>query len=158
MQLPDLTLNAAGSRHDFKLSAFGVPTVLVFHGQNTAEAALEVNKTVRAAHPDPSQVAIASIIDLRSFPSMFHGMVKPELEKAYLKASSKLPEGTDARDYVILLPDWDGSVTDTLGISNSTSTAAIMVADAAGNVVGTEQGENLGDAALKLLTGLLTDS
>ena len=154
MQLPDLTMTAAGSRHDFKLSAFGMPTVLVFHGQNTADAALEVNKTVRAVHPDASQVAIASIIDLRSFPSMFHGMVKPELEKAYLKASSKLPEGADARDYVILLPDWDGSATDTMGISNSTSSAAIVVADAAGNVIGTEQGEDLGAAALKLLTGL----
>ena len=154
MQLPDLTLTAAGSRHDFKLSAFGVPVVLVFHGQNTADAALEVNKTIRATYPESGQVAIASIIDLRSFPSMFHGMVKPELEKAYLKATAKLPGGADGRDYVILLPDWDGSVTDAMGISGSTVTAAIIVADRAGNVVGTEQGDELGSAALKLLSGL----
>lgn len=154
MQLPDLILTAAGSHHEFKLSGFGLPCVLVFHGQNTAQAAMEVNNTVRAEHPDAGQVAIASIIDLRSFPSMFHGMVKPELEKAYLKASSKLPEGAEARDYVILLPDWDGHVTDTMGITGSTSTAAIMVADASGKVVGTEQGDDLGAAALKLLAGL----
>ena len=154
MQLPELVLQAAGSEQDFKLSAFGAPTVLVLHGQNTTRAALEVNATVRGALPDAGQVVIASIIDLRAFPSMFHGMVKPELEKAYFKASDKLPEGADPRDHVILLPDWDGNVHDTLGITDSSATAAIIVADASGNIVGSAQGDDLGTAALEILAEL----
>ena len=153
MRLPNLTLTAAGSRRDVNLSRLGAPVVLVLHGQNTAKAAFEVNAAVREVHPDPRKVVIASIIDLRSFPSMFHGMVKPELEKAYLKAAANLDAGINPHDAVILLPDWDGKAHDALGVVDTTSVAAILVADAAGNVLGTKQGEDLGKGALAFLAG-----
>ncbi len=151
MQLPDLTLTAAGSEKEFNLATLGAPAVIVCHGQHTAKAALEVNRTVRREHPDPQALVVASVIDLRQFPSMFRGMVKPELEKAYHQAAGDLPEGADPADLVILLPDWDGSVTDTLGAQGSTEQAVVLVADAAGNVLGTRQGDDLGAAALELL-------
>jgi hypothetical protein len=151
LNLPDLNITAAGSGREINLTALGAPVVIVCHGQNTAKAAMEVNTTVRAVHPDAKALVIASVIDLRQFPSMFHGMVKPELEKAYNQAAARLPEGSDPADMVILLPDWDGKIHDALDIQNSTSTAAIVVADAEGNVVGTRQGEDLGTAAIEML-------
>lgn len=155
VQLPDLTLTAAGSNRDLSLGALGVPCVLVCHGQNTAKAAMEVNSTVRAAYPDAATLIIASVIDLRSFPSMFRGMVTPELEKAYHKAAGNLPTGADPAAFVVLLPDWDGKATDALGIKESTSTAAVIVADAQGRVLGTRQGDELGGAALEILAELV---
>ena len=154
MQLPDITLTATGSEREIKLTGFGMPVVLICHGQNTSKAALEVNKVVRLEYPDATEVAVASVIDLRSFPSMFHGMVKPELEKAYHKAAGKLPPGANPVDWVILLPDWDGAATDSLGVRDSTATAAVIVADSEGNIVGTRQGDELGVAVLELLAGL----
>lgn len=151
MQLPHLTLTAAGSGREFDLGALGAPCVIVCHGQNTARAALEVNLAVRAVHPTAGDVIIASVIDLRSFPSMFHGMVRPELEKAYHKAAGNLPEGSDPAAFVVLLPDWDGQATDALGVVGSTATAAVVVADARGRVLGTRQGDDLGAGALDLL-------
>ena len=46
-RLPDVTLTAAGSGREVNLRQIGVPVILVFHGQDTGDAALEVNKTVR---------------------------------------------------------------------------------------------------------------
>lgn len=155
MQLPDQILHTAGSRLEMKLSRLGCPAVLICHGQDTAPAAFAVNSTVREKYPDAEQVIIASIIDLRAFPKMFQGMVKPELEKAYLKAAGKLRAGLDPQDYVILIPDWDGSVTDQLEATGSTKQAVVIVADSKGQVVGSHTGEDLGTAALKDLAGLI---
>jgi hypothetical protein len=150
-QLPVLTLEAAGSGRRVVLSEIGRPTVLVCHGQDTAKAAIEVNTTVRQQYPDPAQVFIASIIDLRQFPAMFQGMVKPELEKAYHKAADNLPDGADPADFVVLLPDWNGETTDSLGAAGSTHTAVVLVADAQGQVVGVHQDSEPGQAALDML-------
>lgn len=46
-RLPDVTLTAAGSGREVNLRQIGVPAILVFHGQDTSDAALEVNKAVR---------------------------------------------------------------------------------------------------------------
>jgi len=151
MRLPSIILHAAGSRQDFKLSRLGQKAVLVCHGQDTAKAAFEVNNTVREKYPDADEVLIASIIDLSSFPSMFQGMVKPELDKAYLKAASKLSEGLEPRDYVIILADWDAEATEALEAKGSTKQAVVIVADAKGQVVGRCAEGDLGAAALKFL-------
>ncbi len=94
---------------------------------------------------------IASVIDLRPFPSMFHGMVKPELEKAHHKAAGKLPAAADANALVVLLPDWKGAAHDACQVQNSTKEAAIIVADADGRILARAQGVDLGEAALAAL-------
>jgi hypothetical protein len=153
-RLPDVTLTAAGSGREVKLREIGVPVILIFHGQDTGDAALEVNKTVRKLHPGADEVFLASVIDLRSFPSMFHSMVRPALEKAYFNAAGKVPEGADPTDLVVLLPDWDGAVHDSLGIEGSTEKAAVVVADREARIVFTDQGDHLAEAALRAFTGL----
>jgi hypothetical protein len=152
--LPDVTLTAAGSEREVNFRQLGVPAILVFHGQDTSDAALEVNKAVRKQHPAVDEVFIASVIDLRSFPSMFRGMVQPVLEKAYHNAAGRLPDEADAVDLVVLLPDWDGSVHDTAGVKGSTEQAAVIVADREARIVCLDQSDNLAEAALTALAGL----
>lgn len=153
-QLPDVNLTAAGSEREINLGKIGVPAVLIFHGQDTADAALEVNKVVRKKYPTAGEVFMASVIDLRSFPSMFRSMVLPALEKAYFNAAGKVPSGTDPADLVVLLPDWDGSVHDAVGVRDSTAKAAVLVADCEGRIVGRDQSDNLAEIALDSLSGL----
>ena len=152
--LPALALEAVVSGRTVDLAALGRPAVFVFHGQDTAGAAMAVHAAVRTAHPDPDAVFMASVIDLRAFPSMFHGMVKPELEKAYHKAAAGLPAGADPADWVVLLPDWKGAAHDACGVSDSTRRAAVLVADAAGRVVAHSQDPDPATAALAALADL----
>ncbi len=154
-RLPDVTLTAAGSEREVKLGQLGVPVILVFHGQDTGDAAIEVNKAVRKQYAGVDEVFIASVIDLRSFPSMFRGMVQPALEKAYHNAAGRLPADADAADLVVLLPDWDGSVHDAVGVKGSTERAAVVVADREARIVCSDQGDNLAEAALAAIAGLV---
>ena len=150
--LPAVTLTAVVSDQEITLDSIGRPAVLIFHGQDTAAEAMAVNNTVRAVFPHPDVVLIASIIDLRQFPSMFHGMVKPELEKAYHKTAGKLAAEADAPALVVLLPDWKGAAHDACGVENSTREAAVVVADAQGQILTRAQGSELGAAALAALS------
>jgi len=154
-QLPDVTLTAAGSERKVNLRQIGVPAILVFHGQDTGDAALEVNKAVRKQYPTVDEVFIASVIDLRSFPSMFRGMVQPVLEKAYHNAAGRIPAEADPADLVVLLPDWEGSVHDAAGVTGSTEQAAVVVADRSAGIICLDQSENLAEAALSALAGLV---
>ena len=149
--LPAEKLTAVVSGLEIDLANLGRPAVLVFHGQDTAAAAMEVNNTVRASFPDAGEVLVASVIDLRQFPSMFHGMVKPELEKAYHKAAGKLPEGANAEDLIVLLPDWKGTTHDACDVQDSTKQAAVVIAGADGSILARAQGDNLGEAAVTAL-------
>jgi hypothetical protein len=154
-RLPDVTLTAAGSGREVNLRGIGVPVILIFHGQDTGEAALEVNKSVRKLYPGVDEVFLASVIDLRSFPSMIRSMVQPALEKAYFNAVGKIPEGADPADLVVLMPDWDGAVHDTVGVEGSTERAAVVVADREARIVCIDQGDDLAETALKAFTGLI---
>jgi hypothetical protein len=153
-RLPDVCLTAAGSGREINLQDIGVPAILIFHGQDTADAALEINKAVRKVYPGVDEVFLASVIDLRSFPSMFRNMVQPALEKAYFNAAGKIPEGADPAGLVVLLPDWDGSVHDKMGVTDSTERAAVVVADGQGFIICRDQSEALADTALKAIQEL----
>jgi hypothetical protein len=153
-QLPDVTLTASGSGREVNLRNLGVPAILILHGQDTADAALEVNKVVRRKYPAADQFFVASVIDLRPFPSMFRNMIQPALEKAYFSSSGKVPEGADPEDLVVLLPDWDGAVHVGLGIEGSTEQAAVVVADRNAGIVCVDQGDNPAEAALAAIEDL----
>jgi hypothetical protein len=153
-QLPDIVLKAVVSGREISLGKTGLPLVLVFHAQDTARDAIEMNKSVRSSYPDPAEVMVASVIDLRSFPSMFKGMVEGELEKAYHNAVGRLPEGFDPSAHVILLPDWEGIVFDFLGIKNANAQAAVVAADRQGRILCQTQKGDLGAQALDALQNL----
>ena len=150
--LPAEILTTVVTAREITLNAIGRPAVLVFHGQDTTAEAIAVNNAVRAVFPDPEEVLIASVIDLRQFPSMFHGMVKPELEKAYHKTAGKLPADADAEALVVLLPDWKGAAHDACGVQGSTREAAVVVADAQGHILTRAQGADLSAVALAALS------
>lgn len=149
--LPDATFSAVVSGREISLRETGIPLVLVFHAQDTARDALEVHKVIRGVHPDPDKVLVASVIDLRSFPSMFRGMVESELEKAYHNASGRLPEGVDPADHVVLLPDWDGAAFDSLEIKNANAQAVVVVADGQGRILCQASQGDLGAQAVAAL-------
>ena len=129
----------------------GRPLGLVFHNQHTVQAVVDVNTAVRPLYPHPSQVTLASVVDLSAVPRMLHRMVQPFLERAYDEAASHIPAGYQPAEYVFLLPDWDGKASKAFGVTHADKTAAIVVIDGAGNVVGSYQGPEPGPATLRLV-------
>jgi phage tail protein X len=150
-QLPAVTLTACGSGREVALRGTGKPEVLIFHAQATADAAGAVNEAVRQRYPMASSVVSASVVDLCSVPRLFRKVAERSMRKAYNDAASSLADGLSAEDYVVILPDWDGSITKAVGLDAVDKTAGVAVIDRSGKIVGVHQGKDLAAAALNML-------
>ena len=73
------------------------------------------------------------------------------MRKAYSDAASSLADGLSAEDYVVILPDWNGSITKAVGLDAVDKTAGVAVIDRSGEIVGVHQGKDLAAAALNML-------
>jgi hypothetical protein len=152
-QLPTTILKAAGSGREITLNAIDKPTVLIFHTQETAEAAAKINETIRAEsnYANCDSMLIANIVDLHSIPKLFRGFAEKAMKESYDKAAASLAKGLAPQDYIVIIPDWDGSVTKSFGFKNTNKIAAFAALDAQGNIIGTYQGSEPESNALALL-------
>lgn len=128
---------------------------MVFHGRETVQAVVEINTTVRPLFPDPKPVILVSVVDLSIVPRLLHGAVKPMLEQAYDQAAREVPAGYNPADYVFLLPDWNGAVTKAFRVKDTNKTAAVVVIGRQGQVMGSYQGPQPGQATLSLVQAAL---
>lgn len=129
----------------------GQVVVLIFHGRETVQAAVDVNTAVRPEYSDPKAVVLASVLDLSIVPRLLQGAVKPMLEQAYEQGAQQIPQGYNPADFVFLLPDWKGEATKAFKVKDTSKQGAVVVIDAAGKVVGSYQGPALGPATLALV-------
>lgn len=148
---PALSFLSIGSGREVDLRGRnGVPLVLVFHLQGTASAVERVNRDVRGRYA-AGEVTVASVIDLSLVPTVYWGTVWIVLRQAYERTASELPAGADPEQYVVILPDWGGRVTQAFGLSETGRVAGVAVVGGDGLVSGVRQGGDPGEAALALL-------
>ncbi len=149
---PPFTVTAVKSGRQVSQSdCRGTVLGLIFHGRDNYQAAVDVNTVVRPIFPSATELTLASVLDLTVVPRVLQRAVKPMLEKAYDQASHQMPSGYDPADYVFLLPDWNGSLFTAFRVKDADKVAALIVIDGAGTVVGSYQGPQPGEAALKLV-------
>jgi hypothetical protein len=148
---PAITLTAIGTGRKVTLNKIGAPALLIFHGRNTANASKNINGPVRERYPDASNLLVASIMDLHIAPRLLRGVVEAFIRDAFEEASKELPNGWTARDYLILLPDWDGRLTKNFGFKDPDKIVGLVVLDSQAKVVGVYQGKDLVAQALAML-------
>ena len=148
---PRITLTAIGSKRKIDLCHTGIITLLVCHGQETADEATQVHAAVRERYPLASTLLAASLVNLRIVPRMFRGVAETAIRKAYHEAIPQLKEGQEPDKYIVILPDWDASVTNSLGLRNTNSTPGIVILDGDGNVLEVFRGADLASTAVSLL-------
>ncbi len=152
-QLPATTLKAAGSGREIALNAIGKPAMLLFHTQETAEQAAKVNTTIRAVEKfaKAENLFIANVVDLHGIPKLFRNFAERAMKSSYEEAVAGLPKNLAPEDYVIILPDWDGSVTKAAGLENVNEQIGMVFLDAAGDLQGVFRGDAAVGRALELL-------
>ncbi len=154
-KIPNITLTAIGSKRHIALQHIGKPSVLVFCTRETSEASEAVNHFVDKHYDLVTEVVVASIVNLQVVPWLFRDFAEKAMNKSYQEVVSRLPAGMTGEEYIIILPDWDGSVTKAVGLRNVDKKAAVVVLDETGTIVGKHQGDNLNDATLAFLEKIM---
>lgn len=151
---PAFAIKAAVSGRQVSVPADRL-VVLLFHNQKTIEAVRVVQRAVREAAYSADTVLIASVLDLQRVPRLLRGAAEGAIEKVYRAIAEKVPPPYQAEDYVVILPDWKGSITAVYGVSGIDEAGCVIVVDRQGMVAGRYQGaDDLGEQTVALLQRL----
>ncbi len=132
---------AAGSGREVSLrTCAGRPIVLIFHSQNTAHVAEQVNRAVREIYPSYEDVVVASVVDLSLVPPIYWLTASVMVGQAYERASREIPSDFDPADYVVILQDWGGLISRRFGVRGVDRDAAVVVIDENAEIAGFYQG------------------
>ena len=149
---------AAGSGREVSLrTCAGRRLVLIFHEQNTAWAAEQVNRAVRERYPSPEEVVVASVVDLSLVPPVYWLTASVMIGQAYEKATRQIacegPSGMDPAEYVLILQDWGGLICRRFNVRGVDQEAAVVVIDENADIAGFYQGREPVEAVLQMLEG-----
>jgi hypothetical protein len=151
---PPFTLQALGSGR--AVSQVGdAPLLLVFHDQNTVDKVQAMQQAVRMQYSDARQLRIASVVNMKPVPVFLRSTAESVMKGSYSKAAAAMPPGLDAADYVVILLDWDGKVSQAYGAHKIERRPRLVLLDASGAVRGIHQGVEIEQETLAMLVDLL---
>ncbi len=150
---PDFKLRAVPTKRKVEIpSETGVPMLLVFMGAQTATQLEDVVKNVRLQQPNPEQLLVVNVVDLRGVPKLLKKTAETVIRASYDQAAAQLPEKFDPVEHLIVVPDWKGKVFKAFGVKDANKNLAVVALDSTGQVAGHYQGEGVVPAALNLIS------
>jgi len=150
-QAPAITLKANGHGRKITFDDLGTTAVVVCLSRETADQSVPVRDAVRQRWPDASDVLVINLVDGRPFPRLVRKIAEQLMKASYNNAVAHLKPGLRPEDYVLIVPDWEGSVLSAFGIEDVSKTIAVAVIDKRGDVVGVYQGDDAPSHAITLL-------
>lgn len=147
---PGITLKAAGSGRELRLDRAGAPLALLCVTQETSGAVEGIRTAIRERYADPQEVIVASVVNASAVPRLMRKMAESALGSRYRDAGSRLGEGKEPHDFIVILQDWKGEVVAALGALDPKQLAVVVVT-AGGEIAGVYQGEEPAKAAIELL-------
>jgi hypothetical protein len=107
----------------------GRPVVVVFHGRDNRDAARALVQSVRNVYRHATSVVTVNVVDLSMFPRVLRRVVNSDLEKAFDAEAANLPGDRDPESHVIIVADYDGSLTRAWGVSDADTVVSAVVLD-----------------------------
>ena len=155
---PSFTLQHIAGRN-VSLSEFqGRTIVVVFSGRDSVEQAQKIGQTIRSRY-DLYALPLVSVLDMHGIPRMMQGLAKGRIQSGYeelvkvattsLQAVGK-PMPADPSQAIVMLPDWDGSVTKSFGLQAVDQQAVAVLIDGNGYIRGYGAGAQGGEQVLAL--------
>jgi hypothetical protein len=152
---PDFHLQAIRSGRSInRESCRGTPLVLLFHNQEAVDTVTALQRELRERWPDARNLLVASIVDMSGVPGIIHGMAKRVMGSAYAEAAQLLPEGLAPADYVIILPDWRGSVYRDFEIHDAGRAPTSVVVDGEWRLRGRSGGAQIVAETVRIVNGI----
>ena len=148
---PDFSLTAVVSERTISPTNITGQLLLIFHGYQAAALVGRTIEAIRAVYPDPQQLLIASVADMRIVPRLLRGMAEKIMGDAYHQAAAHVPSGQEPADHIIILPDWQGRVFAAYQIPENKGQVALVLIDQDQLIQDTYLGHEPQEAALALL-------
>jgi len=148
---PPFSGKAQVSQRSISLGSAPGELLLIFHGYQTAPVTARIIRAVREVYPDPNQVLVVSVADMRVVPRLLRGTAKGFIKKAYLEASRQVPAGQDPADHIIILADWTGALFKAYRVPATSQQVALVLVDKSKAIAGSCFGAQPEQAALSLL-------
>lgn len=145
--LAKMSLTAIGTNRQIMPLSEPGPLVLLCFAPSSKDQIEGIGRHIK--EHTPKAILVAHLIDLSKVSKLFRKPAELTLEREYRKAVENLPSDSNAYDAVIMLPDWDGEATKSLGLNVSEVAAAIVFRN--GRMIGKSQGSDLAQEALMLL-------
>jgi hypothetical protein len=114
-----------------------------------------MQEAVRRQYGDAGQLRIASVVNMKPVPVFLRSTAETIMKGSYAKAAATMPAGLDPADYVVILLDWDGSVSSAYGAHKIERQPRLVLLDAQGAVQAIHQGEEIRSQAVTMVQGLL---
>ena len=136
----------------------GRTVVYLFAGRDSGDQAGQIAQTISGRY-GPDQLPIVSVMDMHGVPRLVQGLAKGQIQKAYEEAvrqataqfqASGRVMPSDPSQVVVMLPDWDGKVTSSFGLSGVDKQAVAVLVDGDGYVRGYGAGAQGGEQILSL--------
>lgn len=157
-QAPDFTIGHIEG-HTVSLSDYPGKKVVMFAARNSADQAKQATQAIRKRY-DAEELPVLLIIDVSSLPRVMHRVAKSQLKKGYAEAVEMAKADyaqngksfpADASKVVVMLPDYDGSVTASFDVGDVDKAAAAVLVDEGGKVIGSASGPGAGEQILQLV-------
>ncbi|MGI8554512.1 MAG: TlpA family protein disulfide reductase [Dehalococcoidia bacterium] len=156
---PEFTLAHIEGRQ-VSLSDFRAhPVVLLFSGRESEQQGVAVEHALRGRYTS-QEVPLVGVPDLHGVPRLLRAVAKNAVQSSYKKATEEAARGyqaagkpvpQDLSQEVILLPDWDGKVVSSYGLTGVDKQAVAIVVDAQGNIKGQASGPQASERVLTLV-------
>lgn len=154
-QAPAISLQAIVSKRKVAFDNVDLPTLLVCVNQESSGGADGVVEQVRAAYPDVTEILVANLADLRSFPKLLRKVAETIMNSRYNDAAKRIEPPERPEDHIVILPDWDGAAVQALGFTDVSKQIGVALLLPGGTLAGTYQGDDPAKAALDLLASAL---
>ena len=149
---PNFEITAVYTKRKFVFrECLGTPVLLVFFTESTQKQIREASDAVREKYPDPAQLIIANIADLRFVPSLTRRMAEGIMNNAVKAEIKEIPKQYDPAEYILLLPDWSARVAKGYQVEDVDKNVALIMIDADGIIQGSYQGDHPAEGALELI-------
>lgn len=134
------------------------PLCLIFHGSEGAETAFQINSALRATYPQIEQLQIASVVNLKHIPTYMRAAHEFNLSIVYQTAAKNIPAFCSPSDYVVILPDWEGKVTQAFGMHEHSHLVGLAIITPPWQLFGTYIGPEPHQAALEMVAAAMQQS
>jgi hypothetical protein len=133
----------------------GRPLVVLFYSRENQDDARGVTQVIRNKWRDAQTLVTVNLIDLSMFPRLLRRLVNSDLTKAFDAEVANLPGDLDPESHIVIVPDFDGKMTQAWGVTDAAKVVSAVVVDSAWKICARARGAEVEPVVMRALSDLV---